>query len=133
MREAGFAGPVAVIPHGAWLPPPQDRNGYRHRLGLTEDTPLIGMFGHLKPYKRIAQSLRALQRLIRVAPDAKMILVGEPHPELNLDSLIAGLQLEPHVRALGIGPPSKTSPATWRPATSCSICDIRRWVRIQER
>ena len=101
VREAGFAGPVAVIPHGAWLPPPQDRNGYRQRIGLSEDTPLIGVFGHLKPYKRIAQSLRALERLVRVAPDAKMILVGEPHAELNLDSLIRGLQLEPHVRVLG--------------------------------
>ena len=34
---------------------------YRTRLGLDERTPLIGIFGFLKPYKRIAESLRAFQ------------------------------------------------------------------------
>jgi glycosyltransferase involved in cell wall biosynthesis/SAM-dependent methyltransferase len=101
VRKAGFAGPVAVIPHGAWLPERQDRLGYRHRLGLDETVPLIGVFGHLKPYKRIAESLRAMQRLVRVVPDAKMILVGEVHPEVPLESLIDSLRLQPHVRALG--------------------------------
>ena len=52
MRAAGFTGPVAVIPHGAWIPE-ADRNAYRHRLGLDEITPLVGVFGFLKPYKRI--------------------------------------------------------------------------------
>ena len=35
---------------------------WRHRLGLDEITPLIGIFGFLKPYKRIAESLRAFRR-----------------------------------------------------------------------
>src|SRR4051794_27403257 len=33
MRTAGFGGPTAVIPHGAWIPQ-ADRNGFRHKLGL---------------------------------------------------------------------------------------------------
>ena len=45
-----------------------------------QSAPLAGIFGFLKPYKRIAESLRAFRRLIRVIPDAKMILVGEAHP-----------------------------------------------------
>jgi len=53
VRRAGFAGPVARIPHGAWIPA-VDRMAYRDRLGLGESTPLIGAFGFLKPYKRIA-------------------------------------------------------------------------------
>jgi glycosyltransferase involved in cell wall biosynthesis/SAM-dependent methyltransferase len=101
VRKAGFDGPVAVIPHGAWLPRQQDHLGYRHRLGLDETVPLIGVFGYLKPYKRIAESLRALQRLVQVVPGAKMILVGEPHPELPLESLIDSLRLQPCVRVLG--------------------------------
>src|ERR1039457_5651510 len=44
MRAAGFAGPTAVIPHGAWIPH-ADRNGFRHKLGLDEATPLVGNFG----------------------------------------------------------------------------------------
>jgi SAM-dependent methyltransferase len=77
---------------------------YRARLGLDERAPLIGIFGFLKPYKRIAESLRAFKRLIRVKPEARMILVGEPHPEFQLQSMIASLGLSAHVRVLGFTP-----------------------------
>jgi glycosyltransferase involved in cell wall biosynthesis/SAM-dependent methyltransferase len=100
MREAGFTGPIARIPHGAWTEPV---NGlpYRLRLGLDETTPLAGVFGHLKPYKRIPEVLRAFRRLVRVEPRARMILVGEPHPDLPLEPLLERLELLPFVRVLG--------------------------------
>jgi glycosyltransferase involved in cell wall biosynthesis/SAM-dependent methyltransferase len=103
LRAAGFDGPVARIHHGAWIPE-ANRAAYRVRLGLDETAPLIGIFGFLKPYKRIAESLRAFRRLIRVEPSAKLILVGDPHPELPLESLIQSLDLTPHVRVLGYQP-----------------------------
>jgi glycosyltransferase involved in cell wall biosynthesis/SAM-dependent methyltransferase len=104
LRKAGFDKPVAVIPHGAWLPDAVDRMSYRQRLGLDESTPLLGVFGFLKPYKRLAESLRAFRRLVRLVPEAKMILVGEPHPDFPLASLIETLGLEAHVRVLGFTP-----------------------------
>lgn len=103
IRKAGFAGQVARIPHGAWIPEGH-RLGYRARLGLDEKTPLIGIFGFLKPYKRIAESLRALARLVRLRPDAKMILCGEAHPDFPVAALIRGLGLEENVRMLGFVP-----------------------------
>ena len=103
MVASGFGGPIARIPHGAWIPD-ADRNAWRYRLGLDESTPLIGIFGFLKPYKRIAESLRAFRRLLRVAPAAKMILVGEPHPEFPLQSLIRTLGLSAAVRVMGFAP-----------------------------
>ena len=103
MRKQGFAGPIARIPHGAWIPE-VDRLDYRGRLGLDQRTPLIGIFGHLKPYKRITESLRAFRRLVRVEPRAKMILVGEKHPDFPLDSLIRTLNLSAQVRVLGFTP-----------------------------
>jgi len=103
LRGLGYLGPVAKIPHGAWIAD-ADRMTYREKLGLDEKTPLVGIFGFLKPYKRIAESLRAFSRLIRVVPDACMILVGEAHPELALDSLIATLNLSAHVRHIGFAP-----------------------------
>jgi glycosyltransferase involved in cell wall biosynthesis/SAM-dependent methyltransferase len=102
-RKAGFLGPIAQIPHGAWLPA-ADRMTYRSRLGLDETTPLVGIFGHLKPYKRIPESLRAFRRLIRLEPRAKMILAGEPHPDLPVASLLRSLDLEASVRLLGFTP-----------------------------
>jgi glycosyltransferase involved in cell wall biosynthesis/SAM-dependent methyltransferase len=103
LRAHGFAGPVGRIPHGAWLLD-GERLKYRTRLGLTEAAPLAGIFGFLKPYKRIAESLRAFRRLIRVNPDAKMILVGEAHPELPLADMIRSLGLSAHVRHLSFAP-----------------------------
>src|SRR5207253_10077670 len=104
MRKTGFQGPIACIPHGAWIPE-VDRFAYRERLGLNDiDTPLIGIFGFLKPYKRIAESLRAFRRLLRVEPRAKMILVGERHPEFPVDSLIRTMDLGAHVRVVGFTP-----------------------------
>ncbi len=103
VRELGFAGPVGKIPHGAWIAEP-DRMTYRSRLGLDEVAPLIGVFGFLKPYKRIAESLRAFRRLIRLVPEARMILVGEAHPELRLASMIDSMNLSAHVRHLDFAP-----------------------------
>lgn len=100
IRASGFKGPVARVPHGAWIPQ-TDRNAWRYRLGLDEDTPLIGIFGFLKPYKRIPESLRAFRRLLRVMPAAKMILVGEPHPDFQVTPLIRSLGIEPAVRVMG--------------------------------
>ena len=107
VRAQGFAGPMARILHGAWTTP-VDRMSYRARLGLSmsldERTPLIGVFGFLKPYKRIAESLRAFRRLVRAVPDARMILVGEAHPELPLQSLITSMGLGDQVRHLDFVP-----------------------------
>jgi SAM-dependent methyltransferase len=103
MRAAKYTGPCAVIPHGAWIPQ-ADRNGFRHRLGLDELTPLVGVFGYLKPYKRIAESLRAFRRLLRLVPNVKMILVGEPHPEFPVESMIRSMGLSANVRVLGFAP-----------------------------
>jgi len=103
VRDAGFAGPIAVIPHGAWLPD-LDGSLYRQRLGIDPMTPLIGIFGFLKPYKRIAESLRAFRRLLKLQPNVKMILVGEAHPELSLQPLIHSLGLGASVRVIGFTP-----------------------------
>jgi glycosyltransferase involved in cell wall biosynthesis/SAM-dependent methyltransferase len=99
VREAGFERPVAVIPHGAWIPS-IDAAAYRERLGLGRN-PLVGVFGYLKPYKRIRESLRAFRRVVNHHPDARMILVGEPHPDFPIERSIESLRLEAHVRLLG--------------------------------
>src|SRR5260370_38473527 len=77
---------------------------YRYKLGLNGSTPLVGTFGFLKPYKRVAESLRAFRRLLRVEPNAKMILAGEPHPDFPLESIIQSLGLSASVRVLGFVP-----------------------------
>jgi glycosyltransferase involved in cell wall biosynthesis/SAM-dependent methyltransferase len=105
IRAGGYKGPIARIPHGAWIadcePLGIGRNGIRKRLGLDESTPLIGTFGFLKPYKRIAESLRAFRRLTKVEPRARLVLGGEPHPDFPLQQTIEALGLDPYARILG--------------------------------
>ena len=84
VRARGFN--TTKIPHGAWIGS-ADRAAYRARLGLDESHPLVGILGFLKPYKRIAESLRAFHRVAAEHPRARMILVGELHPGLRLDPL----------------------------------------------
>jgi glycosyltransferase involved in cell wall biosynthesis/SAM-dependent methyltransferase len=103
VRQQGFSGPIGKIPHGAWMVE-ADRMAYRQRLGLDERAPLIGIFGFLKPYKRIAESLRAFRRLVRLVPEARLILVGEAHPELPLESMIASMNLAAYVRHIDFAP-----------------------------
>ncbi len=103
LREQGFSGPIGKIPHGAWIEQ-SDRMTYRAKLGLSPTAPLIGIFGFLKPYKRIAESLRAFRRLVRLVPEARMVLVGEAHPELRLPSLLEALGLSASVRHIDFAP-----------------------------
>lgn len=89
LRAEGFERPIRRIPHGAWSFDPGEqqrlRAKYRINLGFDESAPVFGIFGFLKSYKRIAQAQRAFRRLAREVPGARLLLVGERHPEVLLD------------------------------------------------
>ncbi len=103
VRQTGCTHPLKRIPHGAWIPE-VNRNLYRSKLGVEPETPLIGIFGFLKPYKRIKESLRAMQRVVRLDPRVRMILVGEEHDEFPVRAMIDRMGLTQHVRVLGYVP-----------------------------
>src|SRR5262249_4578521 len=52
----------------------------------------------------IAESLRAFRRVVRLEPRAKLILVGETHPEFPVTDIVRSLGLTRHVRLLGYTP-----------------------------
>jgi len=103
LRENAPELPIVQIPHGAWIPE-VNRHEFRDKLGLDESNTLIGVFGFLKPYKRIRESLRAMRRLVRVEPRARMILVGEEHSDFPVTRIIDDMGLASHVRVLGYTP-----------------------------
>ncbi len=85
-REAGFEGPIWVVPHPAWPVP---------ELRPTEERgrPLIGSFGNLNASKRIPQLLEAFARLRRERPEARLLLVGATSPGFDLDRRLQRLGL----------------------------------------
>ncbi|HWP85296.1 MAG TPA: glycosyltransferase, partial [Terriglobia bacterium] len=97
------------IPHGVDVPA-IDRQAARRRqaeatgFSLQDSTPVFGIFGFLKPYKRIYEALRALARLKADYPSVKMILAGEEHPHYPLRPLLSELGLEDSVKILGYLP-----------------------------
>ncbi len=87
VRAAGFGGPVARIPHPAWVDP-------RVEPAALEGEPLIGAFGNVNQSKRVPQLLEAFARLRADHPEARLLLVGATSP---------GFDLERRLQRLGLG------------------------------
>ncbi|MBI4443119.1 MAG: glycosyltransferase [Acidobacteria bacterium] len=128
IREAGFSLPVQKILHGVDIPA-VDRTTARHQLAAMTGWPLddsmtvLGIFGFLKPYKRIQEALQAFARLRPDDPPAKMILVGEEHPHYPLRPLMQQLRLEDAVRILGYVPLQQFTDCL----AACDLCiNLRR-------
>jgi len=100
VRCKGFRGPVAVIPHGAEVRD-LDARACRASLGAEAGSPVVGIFGYQRPDKRIAECLRAFRLLLDVAPGAKLVIAGQPHPQVPLADEIRELNLQSKVRILG--------------------------------
>lgn len=106
VQENGFLLPLRKIQHGVEIPA-VDAGKARRRLArlagfsLDNGTPVLGVFGFLKSYKRIHEVLRAFARLCKLYPKAKLVLVGEEHPQYPLRPLISELAIDDAVRILG--------------------------------
>ena len=85
-REAGYTGPISVVPHPAWPEPEVDPVEHG-------DGPLIGCLGHINPEKRIPQLLEAFAAVREAVPAARLLLVGPVAPRFDLDTRVARLGL----------------------------------------
>jgi glycosyltransferase involved in cell wall biosynthesis len=91
VREAGYDGPLWVIPHPAW--PAEDVEPE-----AVDGAPVFGCFGHLNESKRIPQLLRAFGAFHERHPDGKLLLVGSEAPGWRLRAEVPdGVVREPYV------------------------------------
>lgn len=100
VRLKGFTGPIGVVPHGASVAS-IDPRPYRERLGLEVRTPLVGVFGYQRPDKQIWECLVMFKDLLDGVPDARLLILGEPHPQVPLADGIRDLGLENRVTLMG--------------------------------
>lgn len=96
VRMKGFRGRIEKIPHGIRTQP-ADGTKWRARLGLDEGQPLIGVFGFLRPDKRIAECLRAFRILADQMPEVRLLIAGTPHPEVPVERLAEDLGINDKV------------------------------------
>ncbi len=85
-REAGFEGPISVVPHPAWQAPavsPERRGG-----GV-----VVGCFGVVNASKRIPELLRATADVRRAHPELTLLLVGSTSPGFDLERRLQRLGL----------------------------------------
>jgi glycosyltransferase involved in cell wall biosynthesis len=89
--------PIAVVPA---VIEPQTGNSRRGELGLPPGTVLFGSFGQVTATRKLDVVLPAFRALLATRP-AHFLIVGDVHPEVGLDGLIADLGLADHVTVLG--------------------------------
>jgi glycosyltransferase involved in cell wall biosynthesis len=89
-REAGYEGPIWLIPMPAWPVPHVEP-------AAIEGSPLIGCFGHINESKRVPQLVLAFERLRRRIPGARLLLVGAVSPRLGELRLPDGVVREEYV------------------------------------
>ncbi|MEO8636437.1 MAG: glycosyltransferase [Gemmatimonadales bacterium] len=91
---------TVIIPNGfdtdRFAPGEQHRAGVRAELGLTPETPLVGVVGRYHPMKDYANFLRAVALVRQECPTARFVMAGTDVTAANTD--LMGL-----ARDLGVG------------------------------
>src|SRR5205085_9664339 len=88
------------IPHGVNRLT-ADVEKYRQSLGIELETPLIGVFGYQRPDKQIWECLLMFKELVDALPEARLLIVGERHPQVPVEEGIRDLGLENQVLVRG--------------------------------
>ena len=111
-RQAGYGGPIHVVPHPAWPAPdvaPADMG----------DGVLIGCFGNVNASKHIPQLLEAFARVRGRHPSAHLLLVGGVSPGFDLDRRLQRLGLD----GGGVLREGRVDePRLWSLMVACDVC-----------
>lgn len=77
------------------------RGQLRQELGVSEQTPLIGIVARLVPVKGHSYFLDAAKYVLETYPDARFLLIGDGELRAELEQYARDADIEKHVRFLG--------------------------------
>ncbi len=106
-REGCPAEKVRVIPNGVDVQrfhPRWPNRSLQEELGLSEETPVVGIVAALRAEKNHELFLRAAALIHRRLPQARFLIVGDGPQRAKLEALAAELSLSDVVRFLGTRP-----------------------------
>jgi hypothetical protein len=93
LQDLGVTSPIHVVPHPFAEPRTRvsadERSATRIALGLREDAIVAGVFGFLTSAKRLDVIFNAFARARESEPRLRLLLVGEPAPNVDLEALAA--------------------------------------------
>ena len=96
---------IVVIPNGVdthrFQPNSSARTEVRNELGLTPDTPLIGIVAALRPEKNHTLFLNAASIILAKVPKAHFVIVGEGSERSLIENTTAELKITKSVSMLG--------------------------------
>lgn len=93
-------GHISIVPHGVEAPSViVGKHEARERLGIPREAALLLLFGVIRPYKGVLESLDAFDRIHRALPHARLLIAGPGSGEYleRIRERIAQLGLEPFV------------------------------------
>ncbi|HEY0592973.1 MAG TPA: glycosyltransferase, partial [Thermoanaerobaculia bacterium] len=97
LRRRGVETPIVVVGHpfdaAAPLPTDAERARVRSELGFTAEHRVIGMFGFVTGAKRPEAVFAAFGRARAIDPSLRLLIVGAPAPNVDLDALAAAAAL----------------------------------------
>ncbi len=80
---------------------PSLNGAYRREWGIPDQAPIVAMIARLAPQKDHRTFLEAAQRIARVVPDARFLLVGDGPCRAQVEQWVAELGLADRTRLLG--------------------------------
>jgi len=116
----GPRGPVVEIPHLFVAPEVPDVVStlrFRHGLGVSPRTLLVGVFGHLRETKRLPVVFRAMERLWQDGVDAVLLVQGA-FASSDLERSLAQRLHHPRILRAGYLPEKEF----WRWAAATDVC-----------
>lgn len=99
LRRRGVVTPVVVVGHpfddDAPIPSAEERARLRRELGFVPGHRVIGMFGFVTGAKRPEAVFAAFGRALEMDPSLRLLVVGEPAPNVDLGALAAKAGIPP--------------------------------------
>ncbi len=93
LQSFGVVRPIVLAPHPSSAAPGFDRPATRRSLGFSEAEQVVGIFGFVTSSKRPAVLLRAFAEARNVDPSLRLLVVGEPAPDVDLHGLLEAEQI----------------------------------------
>ena len=103
-RGKEFGVPVAAVSNGVDLTnfkPGKAPEAIFKKYGIKKDVPTVLYVGRVDPEKKVGVVVEAFERVLKVLPEAQMVIIGDGVDRARLEKMVTDLGLNESVKLLG--------------------------------